>query len=276
MTAPIGRKRTESKHHWSLLPAGHWVHPLHAGRARVLVVERARRHGERVRERLAQRVAAGGQRAAAAVRAREAVGDGLPEHAPQVLRHVAPPAVLVGAAEVVAVVVRLVVEREHAVDGVEERGAHLRLELGLEQPRPPGVHDLDRVRRGRTGRPGRGRSRWAPESTQSCSVLTAAACCGSLGVPTTWSSSGSTCVPRRSTVPATSIESITSGRLILPAPAIRWSISLVERLRAVVRAVAPLVVGGVVAGRLLVVPGGDVVLVDHLRVLLEGRVRRTS
>ena len=46
---------------------------------------------------------------------------------------------------------------------------------------------------------------------------------------------------------------------------------VVQRLRAVVRAVAPLPVGGVEARRLLVVPGGDVVLVDHLRVLLEGR-----
>ena len=77
---------------------------------------------------------------------------------------------------------------------------------------------------------------------------------------------GSTFVARRSTVPALSIASISCGSDIFLRARDAALDPVGQRLRAVDRAVAEVVVGRARAARLLVVPVDEIVLVDHLRM----------
>ena len=72
--------------------------------------------------------------------------------------------------------------------------------------------------------------RLAPSVSQVRSSVTACACAGSLGVPITWSSSGSTVSPRRSVTAASSMARVSEARVTFCPPVIRFLIRVFSRL----------------------------------------------
>ena len=162
--------------------------------------------------------------------------DRAPQDALRSLYDVAVEALLVGRAEVVAVVVGLVVDLVGRPRAVEQRLAHDRLELGLDEPRPPRVHDPDRVgvvvgavavavdavRAAR--RPGP--AAWRPRRRAP----------GPSALPRTRSASGSDVLPRRSVVPGLlhRVDHLRQRQLVAALQALREL--AVEHLRAVDRA----------------------------------------
>src|SRR3954470_8527892 len=101
---------------------------------------------ERLLERALEQPRAAPPLAAAAIDARVAAAHLAAEDGPQVLRRVAPPTVLVGRAEVVAVVVGRVVERQQPLDAAVQPRPEPRPELRPDPARPPRVEDADRLR----------------------------------------------------------------------------------------------------------------------------------
>ena len=169
----------------------------------------------------------------------------------------------------VAVVVRVVVERVHGHHRVEQVLAEDRRELRLDPARPPGVDDLDRlgvlvgavaVGVDPVGAVLHPRAQLVHSIAQLRVVRPAEHAQG----------------PRQHSVAAQVHRRRIRHRLgelrkrRLPVPGDQALDSVVEQLRAVDGPIAPVAVGGAVAVGLLAVPVGDVALVDHVRALATG------